>query len=210
MSYQLRYKIFQFFGVADKLNDPNKNAQNKGTQERTMETVAKFIDTDVTPLIDSLADNMLDPKLMLSQYINYAEYDKGVGLSFYNTDDWRRRVVRYIHRWYEIKGTKKCYNLMFAMLGISCVLTELFWVSGLDSPITFDDTDRVFDLKCATCSRYTLTLTGGASLTPALEAAINEVIKFNKPLGAVLVALRYNATNLTILPSYNDNFNDDI
>jgi P2-related tail formation protein len=118
----------------------------------------------------------------------------------------RRKILQKIAGYYQIKGTLWAYQLQLSVLGCTVVITEHYNDYGFDSPVTFDDTVRRFDMKCSMCSTYELAITGSGSLTAALEAAIRSIIKFNEPINAKLIALTYNGGGMT--PGRGD-FNND-
>lgn len=203
--FSIKAKIFSYFGVFDKVNDINKDANDKGTHERFTEIYAGYLDTEILPLIDNLAANNLDNATVLVKYLPYREYEKGVDFTLYPTEVWRRRVLKNIQRWHEIKGTKRGYKAMFNVLGLTMTLTEIFGIYGFDSPTTFDDPVRRFDGRCAPCSSYSIALTGYAPMSPALDAAIEAVILFNEPINAILYSWNY--TQITS-GSFNNSFSN--
>ena len=207
--FTVREKIFNLFGSYEKSVDINKDANDKGTYERFVEVCGKQIDELCTPLVEDLVANNIDPLTAYLKYYIYLEYTRGIGLNLYDTQEWRKRVLKYIHRWYEIRSTKRCYTLMFKMIGLDVVITEYFGTYGFDSPMTFDDDLRVFDLKCSPCSSYDLTLTGTVPPSAELDNAINEIIIFNQPINGKLTNWTYNGVVGSILGSYDDSFNDD-
>lgn len=200
----LRTKIFDYFGVYDKIQDINKDANGKGTHERFVELYGKYLDENVLPLVEDLPTNLLDPFTCYVKYLKNLEEEKGVELKLYNVDMdlWRRNTLKYIHRWYEIRGTHKCLQLLLKMLGFDSVINEVYGTYGLDSAITFDDPVRVFDLKCAGCSSFSIDLTGDVTITNEVLNAVREAIAFNLPINAKLSGVTYNGNplinNLTI------------
>lgn len=189
-----RDTIFNLFSPYDHQIDINKDADGKGTNQRYNEVVGKYIDEELIVMIDKLVDNNLLPNVAYEKFIPYLEERLGVDLYLYDTLEWRRRVLRHILNWYKIKGTITAYKLMLGMLGFDSVeITEYMDVNSLDSPITFDDTYRVFDMnKCNRCVAYGLTLTGSFEITPDIVSAIESIVKFNEPINAYLRYIKYN------------------
>lgn len=194
---QFEFNIFKYFSKSDKRVDSNKDGNNKGTLERFNECIGADID-DLTPFIDSILDNLYNPETCFDRYVPYLEsmtgfdIDKGL-IYLYQDLDWRRRVLKHVFRYYNIKGTKKGYEVLFQLLGITMSLTEYDNTNSFDSPLTFDSPGRVFDRgRCFGCSGYTLDLVG-PTLTPELNAAILNIIKFNQPINAILQLLTYNS-----------------
>lgn len=190
-----RNTIFNLFGSYDRQVDINKDADGKGTYERYNEVIGKYIDEELLPYIDNLVDNNLLPDVAYDRFIPYLEADYGVTLFLYDSIEWRRRVLRNILKWYDIKGTVRAYKLMIAMLGFDTEITieEFLKSSSFDSPITFDDPERVFDTaKCNACIYYSIHLAGDLVITPELVKALEAVIKFNEPINALLQGVYYN------------------
>lgn len=118
MAFQLKNIIFKLFGKYEKVVDSYKNSVGKGLYERYMENLADEYDTYTAAAINGLIDNLLVPETMLVKFIPYAEAQIGAP---YITDDFsiRRKLLRFLIRVYQIKGTKKSYETMFRMLGFT-------------------------------------------------------------------------------------------
>lgn len=194
---QFEFNIFKYFTKSDKSLDTSKDINDKGTLERYNETIGADIDV-LTPFIDNIIDNLYNPETCFDRYVPYLESMTGFDIDngtlyLLPTLDWRRRVLKHIFRYYHIKGTKRGYEVLFTILGMTMALTEYDNVNSFDSPLTFDDVGRVFDKgRCYACSGYSIDLVG-PTITPELETAILNIIKFNEPINARLVYLKYNS-----------------
>ena len=115
--------IFSYFTPLDKRLDTNKDVNGKGTLERFNECIGLDMD-EVYPLVNDLLDNLYNPKTCFDRYVPYLEsmlgfdIDKGL-LYLFNTIAWRRVVVQHILHYYTIKGTRRGYEVLFNLIGIS-------------------------------------------------------------------------------------------
>lgn len=187
-------KIFNLFSPYDHTADINKNSEYKGTNQRYNEVVGGYIDEELLKKIDNLVENNLLPDVAYKRFIPYLEQRLGVSVIMGNTMEWRRRVLAHILHWYQIRGTIKAYTLMLSMLGFEEIeITEDIHTNSLDSAVTFDDPERVFDMsKCNRCVFYDIKFKGTVQITPELNKAIDSIIKFNEPINARRRTIRYN------------------
>lgn len=213
MSYELT--IFELFSKYDKRTDTNKDGDGKGTLERYNECIGVSIDEDVKWYMDNMMENIYDPDLCLSRYVVYLEsmfgFNQELNTLYLGADiATRRKIVQKFFRWVNIKGTKRAYILQFAMLGLAVDITEYWPEYGFDSPVTLDDVDRRFDMRCATCSAYSIDITTELELTPAMQRAINSIILFNEPINARIKGVTFNGDPLAVgLGDYNLDHNPD-
>lgn len=197
-----------WFSAEDKRLDENKNIDGEGTLERYNKIIASDYDDNIYPFINEAHDNLVVPRTMLDQYIINREQSLGNDYLFLaGGNEMRKRIINYWHRLVDIKGTKRCYELLFSWLGITSTITEAINQGGFDSPNTFDSALRpTFDSgKCSPCSSYTVVLTGDP-LTTAIYNSIFSIINFNEPINAILFGLTYNGVDLLVAPTYNWNF----
>lgn len=187
-------KIFNLFSPYDHTADINKDSENKGTNQRYNEVIGGYIDEELLKKIDNLVENNLLPDVAYERFIPYLEQRLGVSVIMGNTMEWRRRVLSHILHWYQIRGTIKAYTLMLSMLGFESIeITEDIHTNSLDSAVTFDDPERVFDMsKCNRCVFYDIKFKGAVQITPELNKAIDSIIKFNEPINARRRTIRYN------------------
>jgi hypothetical protein len=199
MASNLKNTIFErFYSIFDKVQDANKNVENKGTLERYNEVVGEDADDFVYPAIDGAFENLIIPRTMLDKYIVDRENSLGNNVLFLDfTPTMRKRILSHWHRYVNIKGTIRGYEVLFNMLGISITITEIWDTGGFDSATTFDSDSRpTFDSgKCKSCSAYEIDLVG-PPITSTIYAAILSIILFNEPINADLTGLTYNGVNL--------------
>lgn len=200
MPINLKNTIFaRFFSLFDKEQDDNKDVDGKGTIERYQETIGEDVDLNVIPFIDNAHDNLIVPQTMFERYIIDRENSLGNNVLFLGfSTEMRRRIIKHWIRYVNIKGTIRCYEVLFSMLGITGItITELFDTGGFDSITTFDSDIRpTFDSgKCSPCTFYSIELVG-PPLTTEIYNAIFSIIMFNEPINAKLLDLTYNGLDL--------------
>lgn len=193
MAFLLQTKIFGYFGRDIKIRDEPKNAQGKGVLERYNEVMGLEYDVYYSEFLDNLIDNTMVPQEVLEKFIPYLEEMLG-GLQFTGTTiAIRRKILKFAIRLYEIKGTKKSYDLIYRLLGFNSVtITEHQAEFTFDSPTTFDDLFRKFDSKCPPCSDYTINVYGDADLTNELHKMIFRAAELCEPINAHIRAVFYN------------------
>jgi hypothetical protein len=205
----------RFYTVFDKRVDNNKDVNGKGTLERFNETIGKDLDENIVPLIENLLEYIYEHETAYDRYVPYMESMFGFkrgnwNLYFTNDLTVRRKVLKYIQPWHNLRGTERLYHILFGMLGLTLVLVENPAGYGFDSPVTFDDTERRFDSTCPTCSSYTMALTGTVPMTPELLRALESIVEFNEPINAQLISLTYNGNPIGIgTPDFNNDYNQD-
>lgn len=200
MAWKLQDIIFPLFGSYEKLVDSNKDASDKGILERYNESIAVDFDTNLFPLIDKVRENVRDIQTLFSRYVAFFEDMLGITVFLSSDIEFRRRLARYAHRYYEIKGTRRGFEVLASLIGMTVVITEDFTYFSFDSPVLFDDPVRTFDIgKCGSyCTSYTADFTGVGVLTPEMESAIKNIVKFNEPINAVLTGLTYNGNSIPL------------
>jgi hypothetical protein len=191
--------IFKVFGNYDKENDLLKDAEGRGFLERFNLVMGNDFDNVQYPKIEYLFENVLNPISCFERYIPFLERGHGNDVLFLNSNIYtRRKIQRFLLRLYQIKGTIKGYKHLFCLLGFEAEITETWLDYSFDSPITFDHTERRFDMQCQGCSKYCINLTringGTADPSPAEVQAIKNIIRFNEPINAKLDCVTYEDT----------------
>lgn len=213
MAFLLKDKIFGFFGRDIKKRDSYKDSEGKGFLQRYNEVMGEEYDTYYGVYLDNLVDYTLVPKTVLDKFIPYLEQMFG-GLQFSGTTlATRRKIVSYALVLYNIKGTKKSYDLIYRLLGFDSVtIVEHIDEYSFDSPVTFDDFYRRFDSKCPACSAYTINVYGDLTLDDDLHKMIFRAAELCEPINATLRAVFYNGTLLISddLPSIFIDVNGDL
>ncbi len=198
-------RIFNLFGRYDKRTDTYKNGAGKGLNERFQESIGKSIDDELMGLIDQFLANTIEPQTVFDELLPLAErmlgYDvKNQTLQLGETVAWHRRILAHMIRYYHIKGTKRCYELLFEIMGLEVIIEEFWTLPTFDSSnpdLTFDSEDRpLLDLgKCTPCSRYEITIVGGPPWSE-VQAGVDSIIVFNEPINAYRGLLAYNGQEI--------------
>jgi hypothetical protein len=199
VAFNLQNIIFttKFWTKVDVVKDPNKDGNGKGTLQRYHEAIAEDYDVEISPLIDNMVANNIDPDTVLSKFIIYLE-SLLLPVNLGNDESMRRRVLKYTTHFNRIKGTRSGYEIMFSMLGFSTTLVEVWDTYTWDSATKdLDDDPRIFDSNCRGCSPYTILLDTLDPLvvTPELLIIINNVIDYNEPINAELTDIIINGVS---------------
>lgn len=195
----------KYFTVRDKETDTNKDGDGKGTLERFNEIVPNDLDENIMPLIDNLLENNIEPATCYERFVPYLESAKGYdeknrALRLANSLPYRRAVLKHIHKYYNLKGTIRNFQVLFGMMGLGVTVTEVFGATGFDSTVTLDDMFRRFDSSCPTCTDFSLALTGNFSeLNQAQQLGVASIIVFNTPINAILRGVTYNGDTVANL-----------
>ena len=197
--FKIQNKIFEYFGIYAKRTDVLIDGAGKGIWERYNESLAIDYDENVSILIDLIHENILIPDSMYPSIIPTMERSLGEPVIILEdgtqlSEDYRRKVLKFIHTIYNIKGTEASYRLLLTMLGIDTItIDEFVDISGFDSDVTFDDEVRTFDLgnNCG-CGEYSIIATGSITLTGEMIQGIIRIIEFLEPINASLREFIYN------------------
>lgn len=177
--------IFNFFGKSAKIYDSYKDNADKGILERYNEIVGNDIDIEIYDKISNMYADLHTNFNMLSKFLFLKEYQIGYEYQFTNNEDILRRIHLYFSKLVQIRGTKKCIEILFQLLGYSSVQISLYDAGeGFDSSITFDTS--TFDSKKACCFEYDLFVEGKVERTEEIDQIINEIIRFNEPINGSL------------------------
>jgi len=202
MAWRLDKIIFPIYGTWEKLNDAYKNAEGKGVSERFNELVAADYDDELNPLVANLVDNTLVPRLALERFVPYLEEMIGLPILVSDQMDLRRKLIGFATRLYQIRGTKRSYEVLLRLLGFDTVnIIEFFDEDNFDNPnLTLDDPNRKFDSGCRTCSDYAIELTGSFTVPfdTDLQAFLFNVIEFCEPINADLRYIEYNGNPIPL------------
>lgn len=208
------YIFEEFYTIFDKLSDPNKDLNGKGTQERYTETWGSIIDGTL-PYVDNIGRDVIEAPYRLDSLVPYGEKAQGY------LEDWiwffeepmsfRKRLSAIMGKLYAIRSTIKAYEVMFAWLGMSVVITEDFvYLGGLDSPLLLDSPVRTLDSFANTWIDYEVALTGPVGAIPPfvtpppdpapsvmrLIHAIYTILIYNQAVNIRLKSITYNGIDI--------------
>lgn len=208
----LRTIIFEFFGLQAKVDDINKDVDNRGFNQRFQELLAGDLDDNELALVNNFLTNLVNPTTLLEQYIIYREYMVGAELPVSNDAYFRRKILPLYFRLYDIKGSIPAYVQFFRMIGFDTVdIVESISSNGLDHPdLTLDSDERRLDSTGAVAGYYEVHLTGSMTITENLKQFIYNVIEINEPINAELRRITYNGTDVEVIqPADRGDFNYD-
>lgn len=192
--FLLEEKIFDFFGRHAKKNDTYKDANGKGIWQRYNEGLAADYDEQVGPLLNNYVDNLLVPAKAAPRFIPYLEQLFGGLVKIFDDIYYRRKVLAFATRIFQIKGTKLSYEVLLKLAGFTSVnIIEDFTGTGFDSPYTLDDSERRFDQSgCPSCTNYSIELDGDyVELTQELKEVVYSIVRFVEPINARLTSVTY-------------------
>lgn len=180
--------------------DPNKDGLGKGTTQRFMESNFTELDNYSVEKLESLLANVLDPTTCEDKYIKHFESWFGITVfPSFLLNSIRRKVIKHAHYYYKAKATRRGYESLFNLIASTVVFTETHNDFSFDSPVTFDDPTRRFDMgKCFGCSSYTIALTQISSITTFNDylRGCYSIIKFNHPIGGKLDSATVGGTEI--------------
>lgn len=212
----LKNIIISYFNRIDVVHDINKDGNGKGTLERFNEVVAEEYDIFTEPLLVNLLDNVHNSLICSEDYLLYLQSSSGNNNLLLDFDlSTKRLVQKYLRSFYKIKGTKKCFEALYNLIGFSVIITEHVSVYSLDhDTFTFDDDNRTFDQSCSGCSEFSLDLTRHSGVLPITDSelqAIYSIVLFNTPINAQLREVTFNGGTVSSgdfdLNDFNNDFN---
>lgn len=210
MTFVLKNIIFDFFGIRDKSEDLYKDVNGKGLHQRFNEMLAEDVDENEIDKTENVVKYTVDPDQCLDKFFFYREQEYGGLYSISAVPAIRRKIIKYASYLNRIKGTEESYIFSLLLLGFSTVnIYEYVNTSGFDSPTTFDDEVRRFDMKCNSCGRYRIDITGSITMTNSLLNSIMNVVRYNEPINATLDGITYNGDTISIVGDFSDDFSDD-
>lgn len=189
-------KLVELLDPYDIIADSYKDSNDRGLLERLQRTLGADMDANLMPKVDKLVETLLDPRTAEEGYLTLLEAMLGDIPRIGSNVPLRRKLIQYVHKLYNIKGTKRSYELLFKLFGFTGLqITEFYRSGGFDSPLTLDDPIRRFDGGgCKGCSGYDLYLTGPLVLTTAeLLVYVGYVVKVCEPIDTRLRRIYYNA-----------------
>lgn len=213
----LKDKIFDYFGIQAKVDDINKDGNDKGFNQRFQELLAGDLDDNELDLINNFILNIISPFDVLQKYVIYKEIMMGFDLPISADDYFRKKLYPLLYRLYDIKGSIPAYIQFYRMIGFdTCDITESVASEGFDhETLTLDSDERpVLDSTGSVSGYYNVILTGSLPLTDQLRQFIFNVIKINEPINATLNTVTYNGGDVEEIEvtdegDFNDDFNND-
>lgn len=197
--FSLKEKIFDLFGVEARRNDSYKDENGKGLWQRYNEALAEDFDEQLYSYIDKLLDYTLIPETVRPNMLAYLEDMFGEPVVIDDTIESRQRLLRFVVRLYQLKGTARSYEILVKLMGLDSVtITEIEGGGGFDSAVNFDDPERRFDSEAFSTGKYSLHITGTLELDQELKDKIKSVVRFCEPINASLAEIFYNAVAIRL------------
>lgn len=189
-----------------KQHDNNRDVNDEGTLERYLQVFGLELDEQVVNYadgymagtsLDAAIKSIIDPLECDDKYLVHIAYTLGNPPDLLQGASTYRKLLRYILAYYKVKGTKRAYEIFFALLGYNVTITE--YPPGHpnydNDPLDTYDSGLTFDAGCPTCSEYDIliTLLNNDCTEPLVQFLdqtiidlLREVIEFNEPINAIL------------------------
>lgn len=209
MAFRFKGWIFDnLYTKYDRITDPNKDADGRGTHERVCEVIEGVLDEEILDPLESMTKNLVNPLTLIDKYVVDREISIGYKSEwkwiYQQPMDFRRNLLSIMAQLFSIRSTKWAYSLMLSWKGWVVVIDEVFVEGGFDSPYTFDSDERTFDSFCPTCTTYSLNIVGadetGNSAAPLYDDSllfIAFVVEFNQPINLLLTKVIFNGQDIT-------------
>lgn len=210
MDFKLTPRLFGYFGKNAKVQDSYKDINGQGIFERYNLCVAGDYDDEMSDDVDNFVDRTIVPDQVKTILIPYLESLLGNPVVVLNDVLYRRKILRFAQKIYDIKSTPLSYTILLRMLEFDTITIQEFTVtSGFDSSLTFDDPVRLFDTVEKNCSDYSVLLTGTIPISQETFDAVNRIIDFLEPINADLRDILYNGLPLAVTSGIFDNSFDN-
>lgn len=187
----LKSIIYSFFGIRDVINDPFKDDDEKGLNQRFMEYIADGMDDNELSDVNNLVSNTQDFENLQTKWIPYHKAQRGHTTELSTDPDIQLKILRWWFRIVNLKGTKRGYAILLRLQGFTgWTFIETVPKFGFDQGNGFDS--KTFDNSKPSVSFYELQLTGSGSLTQEQEYRVFRAIEIMEPINAELTKVLYN------------------
>src|SRR5687768_4715927 len=122
--YKLEFRLFSFFGKNAKAKDTYKDVDKKGIWERYNEVLGSEYDDGIQDLLDNFVDRTIVPSKMKATLLPLMEYMLGGILFVSGLSSIRRKIIKYAHLLYNVKGTIRGFEIPLFMLGFTSVTIQ--------------------------------------------------------------------------------------
>lgn len=176
-----------------KNEDTNKDINKEGTLERYLRNFGQELDDGIYPYIKDFL-NLFDTLKCQEDLLPHLSFVLGLPPNIDNTAATYRKVLEFAVAVYKIKGTKRSYEVLFNLMGLSIQIVEdpaapkvLY---DLDVPVIYDNPTGPYqyDKTCSYCGTYTIAYNNGSnsSVDPAILELAQSIICFLQPINAKL------------------------
>ena len=185
-----------------KTNDSYKDVNGEGLLERYLRIYGLEIDEEIIPKIENYLDT-IDPLICDEKFLNLIAYQLGNPPDFFGNTSLYRKFLSVIVEIYKIKGTRKSYLLLFALLGYNVDLI-MFYPRDIiyDNGEIYDDEEPIlYDDVCGTCVPYMILFYAADTncqrpqdyyipeISPDIWQLFRRVACFLEPINAKLIGL---------------------
>lgn len=119
-------------------NDTLKDDEGKGLLQRYLSVFGLDLDENTIPAIQGLIDN-LNPETALNDYLTLIAYSLGSPSDILGDQEAYADLLVQVISMYQIKGTFRSYQQLFALLGMTVTIEELFPADNeYDGSLSFD------------------------------------------------------------------------
>jgi hypothetical protein len=186
--------------------DSYKDSNGKGFLQRFLEIFGEELDDYSDEAINEL-ESLANPLLLSDiEFLNYKAFRSGdLNLTslLLSTGEYQN-LLTYIFTIYKVKGTKKSYEALLALLNITEVSFQRYPTPDIRydvEGINYDDNQvRYDDSICITCFEYDLIITGTESISSLFYSNVIKLVKLVEPINAKLIKIIYNGTELSEAP----------
>lgn len=211
----IRKFMFSLLPLYFHQNDSYK-VNGRGLLERFLDTLGDEMQEEMVDKLEGIV-NELDPTTAANEYLSLLSYTVGTPPDITGYEDVYRDQVAQAINIYKYKGTKKGYDLLFALLGYRVTLTMVippFY--NYDSGVLYDNEANYDFTKCNTnCLEYDLSYSNVYGLTyerltPEQEEALIKFITTDfEPINVNLRDVTYipDESGRIFTEEFNRNFN---
>lgn len=169
-------------------NDSFKDSFNEGLLERYLKIPGGELDDEVVPYIKDFLD-IIDIVNCDEKFLPLIGSILGYPPAIDGNNNTYRKILSYAVAIYKIKGTKKSFEILFNMLGMDIVITELVPKKKItyDMDAVLYDETHLYDSECDHCGIYNIEYTfqpGFGPISPTILIYINNIINWLQPINA--------------------------
>lgn len=176
-----------------KNEDTYKNLDGEGLVERYLRNFGQELDDGIYPYIRDFID-LFDALKCQESLLPHLSFVLGLPPNIDNTAATYRKVLDFAVAVYKIKGTKRSYEVLFNLMGLSIQIIEDPAPSkvlyDLDVPAIYDNPSGPYqyDKTCSYCGTYTIAYNNGnnSSVSQAVLDLAQSIICFLQPINAKL------------------------
>lgn len=187
---------FMFYRLPDyfKRNDSYKDSQQRGILERYMYIFGTEVDQDIIPYIECIQHTM-NPESTDEKFLPVIAESLGAPVNLFINNDQYRNLLKFMIRYYNLKGTTPYIKRYFDILGfdITVDIQEIdITAYYYDTELIYDDGDIYDSLICPICFNYEAELTvndnyiGDLPLTSEQGETLEKILTLQQPINSNL------------------------